>query len=448
MGDEAVLSLAGYGVGFRERVILADVSLEVPARGTTVVMGPAGGGKSTLLRTLAGLNQLQPDLRQWGAATYRGAPLDGAHRPALVQQDVRHFVATVRENLVSAFADRARLSRAAQRERLLQLLHASGCPELEEVLDEEAVLVATPLRRLLSMLRAMATDAALVCLDETTVGLDERWAARVLELVRWYARDHAVLFVTHHQLHARAVADTVALLAGGRVQEVAPAATFFTAPASPVTRHFLESGSVSLPSPDADPATLADDVPPPPPLPPEARVRSAAVGPRGFGWLLPGTLGGLPRPGIVAELPDDLAGLQRLGVTTLVTLEETRTVPLAALEAAGIEGVHFPVVDMEAPETVATAALCAQVARRMAHGEVVAYHCRAGHGRTGTLLACQLIWSGAAALDALDRVRSVNPKWVTSDAQVRFLEIFADFVRWQGGPSAGRIPPQPATSPQ
>lgn len=447
MGEDEVLNLEGFGVGIRERVILADVSLSVPARGTLVIMGPAGGGKSTLLRTLSGLNQSQPELRQWGASSYAGAALDGRNRPVLVQQDVRHFVSTVRENLVSAFGDRARLTREAQNQRLETLLAAAGVPELAERLDDDAVLLPAALRRVLSVLRAMASGAALVCLDETTVGLDPDAAERVLGLIRWYARDHAVLFVTHHQGHARAVADRVVFLAGGRVQEEAAAPVFFEAPRESVTRHFLATGGANLPSPDADPATLADDAPRPPPLPPAARIVPATLGPRGFGWLIPGKLGGLPRPGIVAEVADDLAALTRLGVDTLVTLEEQRTVPLEALAAAGIASIHFPVVDMEAPQTVDTAVMCRRVAARLAEGGVVAYHCRAGHGRTGTLLACQLIWAGVSAVDALDRVRSVNPRWVTSEAQVRFLEVFFEFVRWQGGqaPGSTQLHPQSPT---
>lgn len=441
-----VLSLDGFGVAFRERVILADVCFEVPERGVLVVMGPAGGGKSTLLRTLAGLNQAQPELRQWGSALYQGQRLELLNRPALVQQDVRYVVSTVRENLVSSFPDRRQLSRAEQNARIDALLEASGVTELGDHLDDEAVSLSQELRRLLATLRAMATEAPVVCLDETTAGLSPAAADRLLEVMRWYARRHAVLFVTHHQGHAKG-GDACVLLAGGRVQECAPTGDFFARPKSAVTRHYLETGSVSLPAPDARPEHLADDVPPPPPLPAAARaVPSSNLGPRGFRWLLPGQLGGLPRPGIVASVEEDIAGLRRLGVTALVTLEETPTVPPPALEAAGVSAIHFPIIDMEAPDTVPTAGLCGRVDQLIRSGEVVAFHCRAGHGRTGTLLACQLIWAGASAVEALDRVRSVNPKWVTSDVQVRFLETFSDFIRWQSGHSAGSSNP-PVRSP-
>ncbi|HRC58224.1 MAG TPA: hypothetical protein PKU97_20010, partial [Kofleriaceae bacterium] len=65
-----MLALKGFGVAFRERIVLSDIELDVPARGVSVLMGPCGGGKSTLLRTVAGVNSAQPDLRQWGTARY------------------------------------------------------------------------------------------------------------------------------------------------------------------------------------------------------------------------------------------------------------------------------------------------------------------------------------------------------------------------------------------
>jgi atypical dual specificity phosphatase len=439
-----VLVLDHFGVAFRDRVVLADISTSLPARGVCVLMGPAGSGKSTLLRSLAGVNQAQPDLRQWGSATFAGQPLGPGHFPAMVQQDMRYFTSTVRENLASSLRDRARLDRAARNRRIEELLTASGAHELRDHLDEEALALPAPLRRILSVIRATAFGAPLLCLDETTAGLEPAAADRVLELMRAYAERHAVLFVTHHQGHARAIADRVILLAGGRLQDDVAAPAFFAANSSPVARHFLDTGGIALASPDADPASLADDAPPPAPLPESALPPAAFVGPRDFRWLHPGQLGGLPRPGIIASLADDLAGLQRLGVTTLLTVEETETVPADELAAAGIAAAHFPIVDMEAPDEHAAASWCQELERRLEAGEIVAVHCRAGQGRTGTVLACQLIWSGASAIEALDRVRAINPRWVTSDVQVRFLARFSAFVlaRRDAPPAAPLSPAQ------
>lgn len=428
-----VLVLDGFGVAFGSQIVLADVSFEVASLGTCVLMGPAGGGKSTLLRSLAGVNRSQPALRHWGHVSYLGCLLGDERRPVLVQQDARYFTSTVRENLVSAFVDRHRLERAEQSRRIEALLVDCRGEELRPYLDQDALALSLGQRRLLSVIRALATAAPLVCLDEPTAGLEDRDSERILAAIRWYAQRAAVLLVTHHKQQARDIGDHVVFLGGGRVQESVPAAAFFSEAASPLTRHFLDSGRVSLPAPDADPATLDEDVPPPPPLSPAAAAARATpshlLGPRDFRWVIAGRLGGLPRPGIVAALADDLDGLLRMGVTTLVTLEETRTVPVQELAAAGIFSLHWPIVDMEAPAESAAAEWCTDLGGRLEAGEVVAMHCRAGQGRTGTMLASQLIWSGSTAIDALDQVRGINPRWVTSDAQVRFLARFEAYLR-------------------
>jgi atypical dual specificity phosphatase len=427
-----VLELEGFGVAFGDRVILAEVTLQVPARGTCVLMGPAGGGKSTLLRALAGLNQAQPDLHQWGRAVYDGRSLGEGKRPVLVHQDVRYFTSTVRENLVSSLPDRSRLDRPAQSQRITEMLARWGAEDLAEHLDQDAFGLPLALRRLLGVLRAVNSEAPLVCLDESTAGLDDAAAARLLAVIRDYAREHAVLFVTHHQGHAHDVANQVVLLGGGRVQSQLSGEAFFTSDGATVAGHFLDSGSMSIPSPDALAEELNEGEPPPPPLPEVARGAvgpHAYVGPREFRWMVRGRLGGLPRPGIIAKLAHDLEGLQRLGVTTLVTLEEVETVPREALEAAGIAALHFPIIDMEAPEVQIAADWCREIANRLERGEVIAMHCRAGQGRTGTMLASQLIWSGVPAIDALDQVRGINPRWVTSSDQVAFLSRFCEYLR-------------------
>lgn len=416
-----VLTLDGFGVAFGERVVLAQIDAQVPAVGVCVLMGPAGSGKSTLLRTLAGVNHGQPDMRQWGSVHYAGEPLRPDRRPALALQDMRYFTSTVRENLVSAFPDRGQLDRVAQRRRLDELVARYGGEALLGALDDEALSLPARARRLLSVLRAVGTDAPLVCIDEPTASLDAAQAEPILEAVRRYARDHAVLLITHHQGHARAIADQVILLAGGRVQEQVPAHEFFAQTSSPIARHFLDTGGIALPRPDAAIETLSEDSPKPPELPEAARAPQAYVGPREFRWLLPGKLGGMPRPGIVATLEEDLAGLSRLGVEVLVTVEETATVDPEVLGASGIEALHFPLEDMTAPSEDVCTSWCSELGARIDRGKVIAIHCRAGQGRTGTILACYLISRGASAIDALERVRGINPKWVSSDEQVRFL---------------------------
>jgi atypical dual specificity phosphatase len=285
------------------------------------------------------------------------------------------------------------------------------------------------LQRRLAIARALMSEPAVLFADEPTAGLDEHDAIDVIAMLRAQSRERAVLLVTHNQRLAISAGGRAVLLAGGRVHERAATRAFFEEPGTDAGREFVRTGGCKIPSPSADAAALDETVRPPSLPPASLDARSRFVGPRGFFWVLPGRMGGLPRPGIVDDLVHDVSGLARLGVTVLVTLEETKTVDASALEAAGVRGVHFPIVDMGVPDVRDAAALCAWVERWMQDGEVVAFHCRAGLGRTGTMLAAQLVWAGQAPSTAIDTVRSINPRCIQSDAQIQFLREFAISLR-------------------
>lgn len=437
-----ILELDGYGLAFGERIVLAGVRLLIAPRGLVVLVGPTKAGKSSLLRTLAGANEGNPALRTWGRASYAGRPLGEGPQPALVSQNAKLLIGTLLENLMSSFPGRSSLTQREQAEIARRLLTDAGLGELGESLRERVIDLPLGLQRRVAVVRTGAAEPGLLCVDEPTADLSDDEAGKMIALLRREAERRAVLLVTHNQRHARAAGGSTALLAGGEVHEHRSTEAFFTAPETRAAQHFVRTGSSDLPSPGARPEELEEGVVPTP-LPTEARAAVSELrGPRGFRWARRGQLGGTPRPGIVEEIAHDLAALKRVGVTVLVTLEEER-LPLESLAPFGLQGLFFPVVDMRAPSVDAALLHCARVARLLAAGEVVALHCRAGLGRTGTMLAAQLVHDGRSALEALDHVRRIEPGWVQSSEQVTFLERFAETVRTLAGraPELSRGPP-------
>lgn len=446
MSEDYILCFEGFGVAFGQQVVLANIDLKIPRRGALSLVGPSGTGKSTLIRTLAGLNDAQPALRTWGLVELDGRflPLtsrrkDSARRTpsagerrriALVIQDARFLTASVRENLASELPDRSKLTKKEQNERLAATLAENGLGELASRLDDDAISLSLGQQRRLAVVRAAMSDPAVLCADECTAGLDSGEASAMLSLLASLARERAVVFVTHNQSHAKALGGRTALLAGGRIQETSETAVFFESPDGSAAIAFVRTGSCAVAGPTAKKEELSDSVALPPPLPPSAlaAVASRYVGPSGFYWLKPGQLGGLPRPGIVAALDDDLAGLKRLGVTILVTLEEQQTVSPRVCGHVDIHNRFFPIPDMQAPSEEDAAALCAEIAEYIESGEVIAIHCRAGLGRTGTILACQLVWEGVSPLHAFEEVRRINPNFIQSIEQVDFLSSFASWL--------------------
>lgn len=423
--SEPVLQLEGFGVAFGERVILSSVDLQVADREVTCLVGPMATGKSTLLRTLAGFNDANPSLRTWGRATIAGLPLGEGERPAMVVQSARLMMASVLENILHDLPERSNLRHNQQRELAVRLLENAGLNELKDKLDESVVNLSLATQRHLAMVRLAAAGPKLLFLDEPTTGLEDAEVERLLEYIIQEKQHRALLVVLHNQIQARTLGGYTALLAGGVVQDFCQTEAFFSTPESGTAKSFVRTGTCSVASPGSDPETLDPELPAPPPLPKEAHdYVSDSFGPRGFLWLKKGMLAGTPRPGIFHEIDYDLTALKRVGVTQLVTLTE-RAPEVEEMKSYGIGNRWFPIPDMDAPSFELAVDICQQLEEMMRDGEVIAVHCRAGLGRTGTVLAAYLIWEGSNALSALETVRRVEPRWVQSEEQVAFLESFA-----------------------
>jgi atypical dual specificity phosphatase len=428
----ALLSLRELGVAFGDSVVENGVNLEFDGPDVLVLMGPVGTGKSTLLRTIAGINQVVPSFRTWGAASYAGAALDGAHAPALVSQNARLLMSSVLENIISEFPERQHLTPVTKREVAKQLLTEAGLESLLDHLDHlDRAVVDLPLavQRHLAMARTAASNPLLLCVDEPTANIGWEESLPLLHFLRDQGKQRGVLVVSHNQQDALELGGHTALLAGGAIQSLAPVKQFFEQPGSPIAADFVRTGSCCMPSPGANPEEVDESMLPLlTPLPAAAtNYARESLGPRGFMWLKKGVLAGTPRPGVMQDIEYDVEALKRVGVTTLVSLT-TQPVDPVLLERYGIQGLWLPIKDMQAPSVEEADQMCRHVTDRMTRGHVVAYHCRAGLGRTGTMLAVHLIMEGKTAMQALESVRRVEHRWVQSDEQVRFLERFAKFL--------------------
>ena len=159
------------------------------------------------------------------------------------------------------------------------------------------------------------------------------------------------------------------------------------------------------------------------PLVADPQAVPASRGPRGFAWLVPGRLAGAPQPGVVQSMDFDLKALRGCGVTVLITLTEN-DLPQEPLQRHGLRNLHLPVRDHESPSVAQIQMLLARMSAMLRAGEVLAVHCLAGLGRTGTVLAAWLVREGLTADEALRRVRLIDAQYVQSQAQEDLLYAY------------------------
>lgn len=161
-----------------------------------------------------------------------------------------------------------------------------------------------------------------------------------------------------------------------------------------------------------------------------------------FSWLLPGELAGAGQPGgwghdtqaSQEQLAADLAWLAAQGAGAVVSLTEE---PLRAdlVRQQGLRYLHLPIEDMQAPSLEEVTSFVAFVDQCLAEGRPVVAHCRAGLGRTGTMLACYLVHRDADPRAALSQVRRHRPGSVETWAQELVVHEYAAHLsaaaRWR-----------------
>jgi ABC-type polar amino acid transport system ATPase subunit len=227
--------------------VLDGVSLTVPRGEVTAIIGPSGGGKSTLLRCINGLEPFQAgEVRVGDVALHpddvrraSGETLLALRRKVgMVFQQFNLFPhLSVLENVLIGPRLSLKQSRAEAEPFARQLLERVGLGEKLHVRPEQ---LSGGQQQRVAIARALAVKPEAILFDEPTSALDPRMAGEVLAVISDLARQgQTMMVVTHGMGFARNVATVVHVMHAGRVEESGPPEQLFESPRSEVTRQFL-----------------------------------------------------------------------------------------------------------------------------------------------------------------------------------------------------------------
>ncbi|WP_434594026.1 amino acid ABC transporter ATP-binding protein [Streptomyces sp. A5-4] len=238
-GDLVVLS--DVNKHFGELHVLQDIDLTIARGEVVVVIGPSGGGKSTLCRAINRLETIDS-----GEIVIDGKPLPAEGRElaalradvGMVFQSFNLFAhKTVLNNVTLGQVKVRKKDKKASEDRARQLLDRVGVASQAEKYPAQ---LSGGQQQRVAIARALAMDPKIMLFDEPTSALDPEMINEVLEVMQQLAHDGMTMVVVTHEMgFARSAANRVVFMADGRIVEETTPAQFFSNPSSERARDFL-----------------------------------------------------------------------------------------------------------------------------------------------------------------------------------------------------------------
>lgn len=240
-----IVEVKGLCKAFGDNQVLKNLDFQIEKGEVVTLIGPSGGGKTTLLRSLNWLNV--PDA---GKITIDGVTIEAGKENKQQIRELREKTSmvfqhynlwknkTALENITEGLIRVQKMPKAQAVEKAEHLLERVG---LIEKRDEYPVRLSGGQQQRVGIARALAVEPQVMLFDEPTSALDPEWIGGVLDVMKEIAADGMTMIVVSHEMRfVKNVASRILFLEGGQIVEDNTPERLFNNPENERTRAFLE----------------------------------------------------------------------------------------------------------------------------------------------------------------------------------------------------------------
>lgn len=241
------IEVRNFSAAYGDVSVIKDISLTVPAKSVTCLLGPSGSGKSTLIRSL---NRINDDVA--GFSTHGDIHIDGAcintgfsdvtrlrAKAGMVFQTPCVFPGSIAANVLFGLKGK-KLSKIEKAQITEQALRAAALwKDVSGRLSAPASALSVGQQQRLCIARALAVTPDILLLDEPTASVDPVSAREIEALIKSLSEHYTIIMVTHDVRQAGRVADHAIFLCDGEIIEQGPRDHMFSKSALPKTRTYL-----------------------------------------------------------------------------------------------------------------------------------------------------------------------------------------------------------------
>jgi len=246
------LKITNVKKSYDGKPVLHGIDVTIPDGHFVVIVGPSGCGKSTLLRMIAGLEDITSGTIAIGNTVMNDIEPTDRGCAMVFQNYALYPHMTVRQNIAYPL----RIAKLPQAERDSRVAQAAKILNLTDYLDRRPAQLSGGQRQRVAMGRAIVREPDVFLFDEPLSNLDALLRVQMrIEIKKLHRRLKATsVFVTHDQVEAMTLADTLIVMNAGRVEQIGSPAEVYRKPASAFVAGFMGTPAMNL-----FPATIGED---------------------------------------------------------------------------------------------------------------------------------------------------------------------------------------------